>query len=45
MRPRRWQGRNMLENELYIGNTINMKYSTKSYKDKRRMEHPRDSQR
>ena len=33
---------NMLENELYIGNTINMKYSTKSYKDKRRMEHPRD---
>ena len=33
---------NMLGNELYIGNTINMKYSTKSYKDKRRMEHPRD---
>ena len=32
----------MLENELYIGNTLNMKYSTKSYKDRRRMEHPRD---
>ena len=32
----------MLENELYIGNTINMKYSTKSYKDKRCMEHPRE---
>lgn len=32
----------MLENELYIGNTINMKYSTKSYKDKRRMEHSRE---
>ncbi len=32
----------MLENELYIGNTINMKYSTKSYKDKRRVEHPRE---
>ena len=32
----------MLENELYIGNTINMKYSTKSYKDRRRLEHPRE---
>ena len=32
----------MLENELYIGNTINMKYSTKSYKDKRKVEHPRE---
>ena len=32
----------MLENELYIGNTINMKYSTKSYKDKRYVQHPRE---
>ena len=32
----------MLENELYIGNTVNMKYSTKSYKDKRKVEHPRE---
>ena len=32
----------MLENELYIGNTLNMKYSTKSYKDRRKMEHPRE---
>lgn len=44
-KPHNWNSdtvANMLENELYIGNTINMKYSTKSYKDKRRMEHPRD---
>ena len=32
----------MLENELYIGNTLNMKYSTKSYKDRRKVEHPRE---
>ena len=32
----------MLENELYLGNTINMKYSSKSYKDKRKVEHPRE---
>lgn len=32
----------MLENELYLGNTVNMKYSTRSYKDKRKMEHPRE---
>ena len=32
---------NLLENEIYLGNTVNMKYSTKSYKDKRRVEHPR----
>ena len=32
----------MLENELYIGNTVNMKYSTKSYKDRRKVEHPRE---
>lgn len=33
---------NLLENEVYLGNTINMKYSSKSYKDKRRLEHPRE---
>ena len=33
---------NLLENEIYLGNTINMKHSTKSYKDKRRVEHPRE---
>lgn len=33
---------NMLENELYLGNTINMRFSTKSYKDKRRVEHPKE---
>ena len=32
----------MLENELCIGNTLNMKYSTKSYKDRRKVEHPRE---
>ena len=33
---------NLLENEIYLGNTINMKHSSRSYKDKRRVEHPRD---
>ena len=33
---------NLLENEIYLGNTVNMKYSTKSYMDKRRVEHPRE---
>ena len=36
-RPYHWSGdtvADMLENEIYIGNTVNMKYSTKSYKDK-----------
>ena len=40
-----WSGdtvADMLENEIYLGNTVNMKYSTKSYKDKRRGEHPRE---
>lgn len=32
----------MLENELYLGNTINLKYSTKSYKDKRKVKRPRE---
>lgn len=33
---------NLLENEIYLGNTINMKHSSRSYKDKRRGEHPRE---
>ena len=33
---------NLLENEIYLCNTVNMKYSTKSYKDKRRVEHSRE---
>ena len=33
---------NLLENEIYLGNTVNMKYSPKSYKDKRRVEHSRE---
>lgn len=33
---------NLLENEIYLGNTVNMKYSIKSYKDKRRVEHSRE---
>lgn len=32
---------NMLENEIYLGNTINLRYSTRSYKDRRKAEHPR----
>ena len=30
---------NLLENEIYLGNTVNMKHSSRSYKDKRRVEH------
>ena len=44
-RPYHWSGdtvADMLENEIYLGNTVNMKYSTKSYKDKRRVEHSRE---
>ena len=33
---------NLLENEVYLGNTVNYRFSTKSYKDKRKMEHPRE---
>ena len=44
-RPYHWSGdtvADMLENEIYLGNTINMKHSSRSYKDKRRVEHPRE---
>ena len=33
---------NLLENEFYLGNTVNYRFSTRSYKDKRKMEHPRE---
>ena len=33
---------NLLENEIYLGNTVTMKHSSRSYKDKRRVEHPRE---
>ena len=33
---------NLLENEFYLGNTVNYRFSTKSYKDKRKIEHPRE---
>ena len=44
-KPHNWEKStvaHMLENELYIGNTINMRFSSKSYKDKRKIEHPRE---
>ncbi len=44
-RPYHWSGdtvADMLENELYIGNTLNYRFSTRSYKDKRKIEHPRE---
>ena len=44
-RPYHWSGdtvADMLENEIYLGNTVNMKYSTKSYTYKRRVEHSRE---
>ena len=33
---------NLLENEFYLGNTVNYRFSTRSYKDKRKIEHPRE---
>ena len=44
-RPYHWSGdtvADMLENEIYIGNTLNYRFSTRSYKDKRKIEHPRE---
>ena len=43
--PYHWSGdtvADMLENEIYIGNTLNYRFSTRSYKDKRKIEHPRE---
>ena len=33
---------NILENEAYLGNTVNIKFTTRSYKDKRYVQHPRE---
>jgi len=44
-RPYHWSGdtvADMLENEIYLGNTLNYRFSTQSYKDKRKIEHPRE---
>ena len=44
-RPYHWSGdtvADMLENEIYLGNTLNYRFSTRSYKDKRKIEHPRE---
>ncbi len=35
---------NILENELYLGHTINCRYTSVSYKDKRRITVPKDKQ-
>jgi site-specific DNA recombinase len=43
--PYHWSGdtvADMLENEIYLGNTVNYRFSTRSYKDKRKIEHPRE---
>ncbi|MDD4346813.1 MAG: recombinase family protein [Desulfitobacteriaceae bacterium] len=34
----------MLENEVYLGHTINLKYTTLSYKNKKRVERPENEQ-
>lgn len=34
----------MLENEVYLGHTINLKYTTLSYKNKKRVERPKSEQ-
>ncbi len=44
-RPYHWSGdtvADMLKNEIYIGNTLNHRFSTRSYKDKRKIEHARE---
>lgn len=42
-----WNGRtvaNILENEVYLGHTVNMKSTTLSYKNKKRIERPESEQ-
>ena len=34
----------MLENEVYLGHTVNLKYTTLSYKNKKRVERPENEQ-
>lgn len=43
-RPYNWTSdmvADMLENMVYLGHTVNMRYSTKSYKDKKKRERPK----
>jgi len=43
-RPYNWTSdmvADMLENMVYLGHTVNMRYSTKSYKDKKRQKRPK----
>ena len=43
-RPYNWTSdmvADILENMVYLGHTVNMRYSTKSYKDKKRQERPK----
>jgi len=43
-RPYNWTSdmvADMLENMFYLGHTVNLRYSTKSYKDKKKRERPR----
>ncbi len=43
--PCNWMGstvRDILENEVYIGNTVSQKFTTKSFKDKRHVKQPKE---
>lgn len=43
-RPYNWTGdmvADMLQNMVYLGHTVNLRYSTKSYKDKKKRERPK----
>lgn len=45
--PYKWEQTtvvHILENEVYLGHTINLKYTTLSFKNKKRMERPENEQ-
>lgn len=45
--PYKWNGpavSSILENEVYLGHTVNLKYTTVSFKNKRRIERPESEQ-
>ena len=45
--PYRWNGptvSKILENEVYLGNTVNLKYTTISFKNKKKIERPESEQ-
>ena len=45
--PYRWNGpvvSRILENEVYLGNTVNLKYTTISFKNKKKIERPESEQ-